>query len=58
MKKTLQLSIMAILLTAGVTAMGQTRVLNAHYGGNIVFQTPLSALDSINADSKSYVNIF
>lgn len=58
MKKTLQLSIMAILLTAGVTAMGQTRVLNAHYGGNIVFQTPVSALDSINADSKSYVNIF
>ena len=58
MKKTLQLSIMAILLTAGVTAMGQTRVLNAHYGGNIVFQTPVSALDSINADSKNYVNIY
>lgn len=58
MKKTFQLSIMAILLTAGVTAMGQTRVLNAHYGGNVVFQTPVSALDSINADSKSYVNIF
>ena len=58
MKKIFQLSIMALLLTAGATAMGQqTRVLRAHYANNIIFQTPTSGLDSIKADNEGYVTV-
>ena len=58
MKKIFQLSIMALLLTAGATAMGQqTRVLRAHYANSIIFQTPASGLDSIKADNEGYVTI-
>ena len=58
MKKIFQLSILAILITAGATAMGQqTRVLRAHYANNIVFQTPTSGLDSIKADNQGYITV-
>ena len=58
MKKLFQLSILAILITAGATTMGQqTRVLRAHYANSIVFQTPTSGLDSIKADNQGYITV-
>ena len=59
MKKYIHLSIMASLLMAGLATQAQTttRVLRAHYAGNVVFQTPSSGLDSIKADDQGYVTV-
>jgi len=59
MKKILNLSILATILMAclSVHAQSDTRVLRAHYAGNVVFQTPSSGLDSIKADDQGYVTI-
>lgn len=59
MKTFFRICIAALFVTVGFNAMSQTqtRVIRAHYGGGIVFQTPTSGLDSIKANSEGYVNI-
>ena len=48
MKKHISLVIVALLLgSIAAQAQNNTRVLRAHYAGNVVFQTPSSGLDSI-----------
>lgn len=59
MKKILSFGFTALLIAAAATcsAQTQTRVIRAHYAGNIIFQTPASGLDSIKADNENYITI-
>ena len=58
MKKHISLVIVALLLgSIAAQAQNNTRVLRAHYAGNVVFQTPSSGLDSIKAYDQVYVTV-
>lgn len=60
MKRFLQLGVVLVLLTVSfnVAAQNETRVMQAWFAGNTVFQTPTNGIDSIKGNNDSYVTVY
>lgn len=60
MKRIILLSLVITLFVTSfkVTAQNETRVMRAHFAGNVIFQTPTSGIDSIKGNSQKYVTVY
>ncbi|MBP5341726.1 MAG: carbohydrate-binding domain-containing protein [Bacteroidales bacterium] len=60
MKRIKQIGILIALLAVSLMGKAQeeTRVMQAHFAGNVVFQTPTSGIDSIKGNSQGYVTVY
>ncbi len=60
MKKILFIAAIIAICSVQLSTLNaqQTRVMRAHYAGNVIFQTPASGLDSIKADDEGYLTFF
>ena len=56
MKKLLTLLVLALTFVASLSAQ-DVRVVQVHYAGSVIFQSPTSGLDSIKADNLGYVTL-
>ncbi len=57
-KHTMLLICTALLLLTPTVNAQQTRVMRAHYAGQVLFQTPAHGLDSIKANNDGYITVF
>ena len=60
MKRFLILACVSLFLNFQYSALAQmeTRVMRAHFAGNVVFQTPTNGIDSIKGNSENYVTVY
>ena len=58
MKKIFLLVFSLLAFNLMLQAQNETRVMRAHFAGNVVFQTPTSGIDSIKGNNSNYITVY
>ena len=58
MKKIFLLVFSLLAFSLMLQAQNETRVMRAHFAGNVVFQTPTSGIDSIKGNNSNYITVY